>query len=95
MHPQCQEKNDWRVEKEATTRTACEPLRALDSQKTVRAQEGERQSCDEIVPTMRDDSRAKTSATNRENAEESTEHREQNHVAHSLVSMCRAKKKRR
>src|SRR5580692_5271153 len=91
MQSQCQGKNDLRVEKVATIFSLTMSMSSCISKKTMRAKQCEGESCDQIVPTMRDDSRAKTPSHDCQSAEEYAEHREQNHAARALVSMRRAK----
>src|SRR5580692_6340782 len=90
MLHQCQEKNDLRVEKVATISSLTMSMCSWISKKTMRAKQRERESSDQIMPTMRDDSRAKTASHDCKSTEQRAEHRKQNHVARALVSMRRA-----
>src|SRR3954447_17543785 len=95
MLHQCQEKNDMQVEKVATIFFIAFEDRAMRSELVMRFQESEHQSCEKILPCMREDTGTKTAAKQSKQTEQRSENRKQDHVARALVSMCRAEEEGR
>src|ERR1039457_1351728 len=87
MLRECQAKNEWKVEKMATIFQGRITRGSRNSNEVVCLEKSKCQSREEVMPTMSDDARAETAPKDCEKTEESTEYREQNHVASALISM--------
>src|SRR4051794_35100091 len=61
----------------------------------MRMKKCEHQTCDEIVPCMREDAGSQTAAKENQQTEQRAEHRKQNHVARALISMRSAEEQAR
>ena len=90
-----QEKNDTEVEKVATIFLISFESLYMGSELVMRFKKCEHQTREDVLPCMREYAGAKTAAKESEQTEEHTEDRKQNHVARALISMRRAKEKRR